>query len=84
MTGNIASQVGAQESKNKASSMMVQVLYCFFGQKFRLEGGARYSNSKHTISEDDLRPGYNSKGGPIPMTFDLGSLGFMGTISFRF
>ena len=64
--------------------MMVQVLYRFFGQKFRLEGGARYSNSKHTIPEDDLRPGYNSKGVPIPMTFDLGGLGFMGTISFRF
>ena len=84
VTGNIASQVGAQESKTKASNMMVQVLYRFFGQKFRLEGGARYSNSKHTIPEDDLRPGYNSKGVPIPMTFDLGGLGFTGTISFRF
>ena len=84
VTGNLVSQVGAQESKTKASNMMVQVLYRFFGQKFRLEGGARYSNSKHTISEDDLRPGYNSKGVPIPMTFDLGGLGFMGTISFRF
>ena len=63
---------------------MIQVLYRIFGNKFRFEAGARYSMSKHKIPDDDLRPGYDEKGIPAAMDFDLGGLGVIGTATLRF
>ena len=84
VTSNINGQVGTQESSTTSSNMMMQLLYRLFGQKFRLEAGARYSVSKHKIPEDDLRPGYDTKGVPTSMNFDLGGLGLIGTFTIRF
>ena len=84
VTSTISGQVGTQESSTTSSNMMMQVLYRLFGQKFRLDAGARYSVSKHKIPEDDLRPGYDTKGVPTSMNFDLGGFGLIGTFTIRF
>jgi len=84
VTSNITGQVGTQESSTTSTNMMLQVLYRLFGQKFRFEAGARYSMSKHKIPEDDVRPGYDAKGIPTGMDFDLGGLGLIGTFTIRF
>ena len=84
VTSNISGQVGAQETSTTGSNMMIQVLYRIFGNKFRFEAGARYSLSKHKIPDDDLRPGYDEKGIPTAMEFDLGGLGVIGTATLRF
>ena len=83
-TANISGQVGAQETSTIGTNMMIQVLYRIFGNKFRFEAGARYSMSKHKIPDDDLRPGYDEKGIPTAMDFDLGGLGVIGTATLRF
>ncbi|MEC8396098.1 MAG: hypothetical protein VX003_14645, partial [SAR324 cluster bacterium] len=72
VTSNISGQAGAQETSTTGSNMMIQVLYRIIGNKFRIEAGARYSKSKHKIPDDDLRPGYDEKGIPTAMDFDLG------------
>ena len=84
VTSNIGGQLGPQEASTTASNMMFQVLYRLLGNKFRLEAGARYSLSKHSIANDDLRPGYDEKGIPASMDFDLGGLGLIGTLTIRF
>ena len=84
VTSNISGQVGAQETSTTGSNMMIQVLYRIFGNKFRFVAGARYSMSKHKIPDDDLRPGYDEKGIPTAMDFDLGGLGVIGTATLRF
>jgi hypothetical protein len=84
VTSNIGGQLGAQEASTTASNMMFQVLYRLLGNKFRLEAGARYSLSKHTIPNEDLRPGYDEKGIPASMDFDMGGLGLIGTLTIRF
>lgn len=84
VTSNIGGQLGAQEASTNASSMMLQVLYRLLGNKFRFEAGARYSLSKHSISNDDLRPGYDETGIPASMDFNMGGLGLIGTFTIRF
>ena len=84
VTSNISGQAGAQETSTTGSNMMIQVLYRIIGNKFRIEAGARYSKSKHKIPDDDLRPGYDEKGIPTAMDFDLGGLGVIGTATLRF
>ena len=84
VTSNISGQVGAQETSTTGTNMMIQILYRIFGNKFRFEAGARYSMSKHKIPYDDLRPGYDEKGIPTAMDFDLGGLGVIGTATLRF
>ena len=83
-TSNISGQIGAQETSTTGSNMMIQVLYRIFGNKFRFEAGARYSMSNHKIPDDDLRPGYDEKGIPTAMDFDIGGLGVIGTATLRY
>ena len=85
VTSNIGGQLGAQEASTTASNMMLQVLGRWFGIKnSRFEVGARYSLSKHSIANDDLRPGYDEKSIPASMDFDMGGLGLIGTLTIRF
>jgi hypothetical protein len=84
VTSNISGQAGAQETSTTGSNMMIQILYRIFGNKFRFEAGARYSMSKHKIADNDLRPGYDEKGIPTAMDFDLGGLGVIGAATLKF
>ena len=83
-TSNISSQVGTQESSTKGSIQMLQILYRFLGNTFSIEAGGRYSMNKHQIPSSDPRPGYDSKGIPTDLDFDLGGLGLIGTVTYRF
>ena len=84
VTTNIANQLGAQESSTKGFIQILQILYRLINSKLQLEAGGRYSVNNHIIPASDLRPGYSSAGIPTDMDFDLGGLGLITTLTYRF
>ena len=84
VTTNVANSVGQTAATTNAYVMMAQLLYRTFGKKVGVDFGARYSISQHLILWSDARPGYDSKGIPTTMYFDVGGLTLLGTLTFTF
>ena len=84
VTTNVANSVGQKEVSTSSTVMMAQLLYRTFGKKIALDFGGRYSISKHLILWSDARPGYDSKGFPTSMNFNVGGLSLLGSLTFTF
>ena len=81
---NIDSQQGTKKIKSVAKIKMYQIIYSFFISSFSFDLGGRYSENSHSINSSDQRPAYDSKGVPTETNFDLGGIGFVGTLSYYF
>lgn len=69
---NVADNEGAATKNTGSSLTVLQVFYRLFGESIGLDIGARYTNSKHSINVTDKRPGYDDKGNPEGMNFQVG------------
>ena len=81
---NIDSQQGTKKNDSVAQIKIYQIIYSFFISSFSLDLGGRYSENSHSINSADQRPAYDSKGVPTETNFDLGGIGFIGTLSYYF
>ena len=81
---NIDSQRGTKRIESITQIKIYQIIYNFFISSFSLDLGGRYSENSHSIGSSDQRPAYDSKGVPTETNFDLGGIGFIGTLSYYF
>ena len=81
---NINIQQGTKKIESVAQIKIYQIIYSFYISSFSLDVGGRYSENSHSINSSDQRPSYDSKGIPSETNFDLGGLGFIGTLSYYF
>ena len=84
LTTNIDSQQGIKTIESVTQIKIFQIIYSFFISSFSLDLGGRYSKNSHSIKSSDQRPADDSKGIPTEINFDLGGIGFIGTLSYYF
>lgn len=85
VTSNIEEQEDTQTSVTTSTTTLFQGLYLLMeGKRLQWSAGARYTLNRHEIPASDIRPGYDSRGVPTDQTFDLGGLGLMTTLTYRF